>query len=162
MTTVVAVHGAFHELWGPQQVAARWVPALRDGLGFVDAADIDPDEVSIAFYGDVFRQRPGAELTDPMLAEIAARTGITEAATAFVGDAGLEGLSKALGREQVNRTIAQLGRYFDDRAVRDAVRGARRRGRSPRGRGSSSPTPSAPSWPTRCWLRWTVRRAWTW
>ena len=72
----------------------------------------------MAFYGDVFRPRAGAELTDPELAEIAQRTGITDAVMAVAGDAGLAGLTKAIGREQVNRTIAQLGRYFDDQAKR--------------------------------------------
>ena len=75
MTAIVAVHGAFHELWGRHQVAGRWVPARRDGLGFVDAEDIDPADVTVAFYGDVFRPRAGDELTDPELAAIAVRTG---------------------------------------------------------------------------------------
>lgn len=123
MTTIVAVHGAFHELWGPHQVAGRWVPAIRDGLGLIGAADIDPGDITIAFYGDVFRPAAGDELTDPVLQGIAARTGLADAAAALVGEAGIEGLVKALGREQVNRTIAQLGRYFDDPAVRAEVRG---------------------------------------
>ena len=41
MSAIVAVHGAFHELWGPHQVAGRWVPALRDGLAIAGAPDID-------------------------------------------------------------------------------------------------------------------------
>ena len=126
-TTIVAVHGAFHELWGPHQVAGRWVPAIRDGLGLIGAADIDPGDITIAFYGDVFRPAAGDELTDPVLQGIAARTGLADAAAALVGEAGIEGLVKALGREQVNRTIAQLGRYFDDRC--GARRGARARRR---------------------------------
>lgn len=123
MTKVVGVHGAFHELWGPHQVAGRWVPALRDGLALAGASDLDPADVTMAFYGDLFRPQPGAELSDAELAAIAARTGITDAATAIAGDAGLDGLMKAIGREQVDRTIAQLGRYFDDAALRAEVRG---------------------------------------
>lgn len=123
MSAVVAVHGAFHELWGPHQIAGRWVPAIRDGLAICGAADVDPTDITFAFYGDVFRTQPGAALTDAELADIAARTGLTDAATALAGEGGLEALIKAIGREQVARTIAQLGRYFDDPAIRAEVRG---------------------------------------
>ena len=54
MATIVGVHGAFHQLWGPHEVANRWIPAIRDGLWHVSST-IDPDEIDIAFYGDVFR-----------------------------------------------------------------------------------------------------------
>ena len=41
MAKVVLVHGAFNELWGPNELEARWLPALRDGLahhgGWIDA-----------------------------------------------------------------------------------------------------------------------------
>jgi len=122
MAVVVAVHGAFHELWGPHQVAGRWVPAMRDGLGFIGAPDIDPADVRLAFYGDLFRPAVGAELSDAELADIAARTGIAEAAEQLAGEDGIAALSKAIGQAQVNRTIAQLGRYFDDDALRAEVR----------------------------------------
>jgi predicted alpha/beta hydrolase family esterase len=32
MARVVLVHGAFNELWGPNELKARWLPAVRDGL----------------------------------------------------------------------------------------------------------------------------------
>ena len=32
MARIVMVHGAFNELWGPNELKARWLPALRDGL----------------------------------------------------------------------------------------------------------------------------------
>jgi hypothetical protein len=38
---VVGVHGAFHELWGPHQIAGRWIPALRDGLALGRYVDDD-------------------------------------------------------------------------------------------------------------------------
>ena len=128
MPRVVGVHGAFHELWGPHQVAGRWVPALRDGL-LLAGTDIAPDDVAIAFYGDVFRPDPARPVGDVELAAIADRTGIIDAAQRLLGlDASREGLEALdalishLGREQVTRTVAQLGRYFDDEAIRGDVR----------------------------------------
>jgi hypothetical protein len=38
MPRIVLVHGAFHELWGPNEIMARWLPALRDGLWHNGAA----------------------------------------------------------------------------------------------------------------------------
>ena len=57
MSRIVGVHGAFHQLWGPHEVAARWVPALQDGLWRVGRS-VDPNDVSICFYGDLFRRDP--------------------------------------------------------------------------------------------------------
>ena len=53
MARVVGVHGAFHELWGPNQVAGRWLPARRDGLTHA-ATDLPSDDFAIVFYGDLF------------------------------------------------------------------------------------------------------------
>ncbi len=60
MTKVVLVHGAFNELWGPNELKARWLPALRDGLWHhgIDVADAD---VAVCFYGDLFRRDPEVE-----------------------------------------------------------------------------------------------------
>ena len=44
MTRVVGVHGAFQELWGPNEVAARWLPAIRDGLWHA-GIELDADRV---------------------------------------------------------------------------------------------------------------------
>ncbi len=120
MSTIVAVHGAFHELWGPHQIAGRWVPALRDGLA-LNGVDVEPSSVTTAFYGDVFRPDPARPIADEELRAIAERTGIVDAATQLVGASGLDALVEHIGREQVRRTIAQLGRYFDDDAVRSTV-----------------------------------------
>jgi hypothetical protein len=121
MARVVGVHGAFHELWGPHQIAGRWIPALRDGLALA-GADVTTEQVAVAFYGDLFRPDPAAPLDDDALREVARRTGILEAATDLVGADGLDALVEHVGREQVRRTIAQLGRYFDDAALRADVR----------------------------------------
>ena len=57
MAKVVLVHGAFNELWGPNELHARWLPALRDGLWHHGVA-IDADDVAVCFYGDLFRLDP--------------------------------------------------------------------------------------------------------
>ncbi len=121
MAVIVGVHGAFHELWGPHQIAGRWIPAIRDGLALA-GADIEPDRIAVSFYGDLFRPDPTTPLDDADLREVARRTGLLDAATQLVGTDGLAALVDHIGREQVRRTIAQLGRYFDDPALRDAVR----------------------------------------
>ena len=56
MAAVVLVHGAFNELWGPNEIKARWLPALRDGLLHAGATVAD-DDVAVGFYGDLFRRR---------------------------------------------------------------------------------------------------------
>ena len=85
-------------------------------------ADIDPADVTVAFYGDVFQPARRRRADRPRAGRDRGAHGITDAAEALAGDTGLDGLMKALGREQVARTIAQLGRYFDDDAVRAEVR----------------------------------------
>jgi hypothetical protein len=36
MARVLLVHGAFNEFWGPHELKARWLPALRDGRSHHD------------------------------------------------------------------------------------------------------------------------------
>ena len=60
MAQIVLVHGAFHELWGPHEITARWVPALRDGL-WHRGVEITDRDVTVAFYGDYFQLWPFAK-----------------------------------------------------------------------------------------------------
>lgn len=73
MAEIVVVHGAGNELWGPASVAARWVPALADGLAR-QGGRVDPDDVAIAFYGDLFREDPEAGSVPPVDTEQAIAT----------------------------------------------------------------------------------------
>ena len=57
MASVVLIHGAFNELWGPHELKARWLPAVRDGL-WLNGATIDESDVDVCFYGDLFRIEP--------------------------------------------------------------------------------------------------------
>src|SRR4029079_39703 len=91
MSRVIGVHGAFHELWGPHQIAGRWIPALRDGLALA-GADVTTAQVAWASYGRLFRPHPAAPVDDDALREVPRRTGILEAATALVGADGLDAL----------------------------------------------------------------------
>jgi hypothetical protein len=120
MALIVGVHGAFHELWGPHQVAGRWIPAMRDGLGFAGVS-IEPSDAVIAFYGDVFRADPDNPISDTELLGYEERAGILDAAGSFIGQDGLEAFVAHIGREQIRQTLAQLGRYFGDESVRQAV-----------------------------------------
>ena len=60
MARVVLIHGAFNELWGPNALKARWMPALRDGL-WHHGVEIDDTDVGVCFWGDLFRPQPNSE-----------------------------------------------------------------------------------------------------
>ncbi len=123
MATIVGVHGAFHQLWGPHEVAARWVPAIRDGLWHAGAT-IDPDDVAMAFYGDLFRSNVAdGRPSDDDLLHIAQDAGLTDVIEAVAGPDGLEVIAKAVGKQTLRQLINQLGRYFTDDELRAVARG---------------------------------------
>ena len=73
MATILGVHGAFHEMWGPTQILRRWQPALQDGV-LIAGGTLPSDSVSVAFYGDIFRHDPSdGALDDDALRALAAR-----------------------------------------------------------------------------------------
>ncbi len=121
MTRVVGVHGAFQELWGPNEVAARWLPAIRDGLWHA-GIELDADDFAVAFYGDLFRHDPEAEPTDAEFATLARDSGLADIAGQVHGVGGLEAISKAIGAEMLNRLLDQAGRYIADPGTRAMVR----------------------------------------
>src|SRR5262245_56372087 len=95
MARIILVHGAFNELWGPHELKARWLPAVRDGL-WHHSVEIDDADVDVCFYGDLFRRRPGTE----------------EEARLEQSRAGIEGMLTDLGGD----TIAALGQAASDAA----------------------------------------------
>lgn len=101
MAKVLLVHGAFNEFWGPHQLKARWLPALRDGLWHhgVEIADAD---VGVCFYGDLFRRVPGAE--DEQQFE-KSRAGIAELLTNLAGSDVLAALGQAASNAAFDRLI---------------------------------------------------------
>ncbi len=122
MATIVGVHGAFHQLWGPSAVWQRWAPAIRDGL-WQAGADIDPSEIRMAFYGDIFRANvDDGRPSDDELLGIAREIGLTEAIEELAGPDGLEVIANAAGKQSLRQMINQLGRYFADDDLRRRVR----------------------------------------
>lgn len=120
MSRVVLVHGAFNELWGPHEIAARWVPALRDGLWHV-GADVDPAEVGVVFYGDMFRLDPDdADVPDP--AELAERAGLVDVLAQLPGADAVASLAHAVGEAAQARLVDQVGRFLAAGDVRRSVR----------------------------------------
>jgi hypothetical protein len=100
MARIVIVHGAFNELWGPNELKARWLPAVRDGL-WHHGVEVDSDDVAICFYGDLFRHRPGSD-EDRQLSE--SRAGVADMLTEVGGDA-IAALSQAAGEATFDRTV---------------------------------------------------------
>ncbi|WP_406460020.1 GPI inositol-deacylase [Streptomyces sp. NBC_01622] len=56
---VVVVHGVGQEYAGSNSLQAGVAAAVRDGLCHARGPDVDPSEVAVAFYGNVFRFTPG-------------------------------------------------------------------------------------------------------
>lgn len=120
MSRVVLVHGAFNELWGPHEILARWLPALRDGLWHA-GVDVAPDDVGCAFYGDLFRLRPDSgDVVDP--SDLAAKSGLVDVINSIPGTDHLEALASAVGQAAHERLLDQLGRFLAAGDVRAKVR----------------------------------------
>lgn len=101
MARLILVHGAFNEFWGPHELKARWLPALRDGLWHHDV-EIDDADVEVCFYGDLFRRMPG---TDREHRLEQSRPGIAESLTELAGDGAIAALSQAAGDAVFDRTV---------------------------------------------------------
>ncbi len=93
MATIVMVHGAFNELWGPNELHHRWLPALRDGLWHA-GAEVDADDVAVCFYGDLFRRDPES----PDQPDETTRAGVADLLHETLGDDGLDALAQAAGK----------------------------------------------------------------
>jgi pimeloyl-ACP methyl ester carboxylesterase len=83
VTRVVCMHGIGAQYSGEHQLASRWVPALLDGLRRAtgDRLQLAATEISVAFYGDLFRPAgrvlalgpppfAAADVTDPLECEL--------------------------------------------------------------------------------------------
>lgn len=101
MARVVLVHGAFNEFWGPHELKARWLPALRDGLWHhhVEIADHD---VGVCFYGDLFRREPGTEAERRLKHS---RAGIAESLANLAGSDLIAALGQAASNAAFDRII---------------------------------------------------------
>jgi hypothetical protein len=78
MTRVVLVHGIAQEIKGEESLLGEWYPALRDGLARAGAAPVDRAEVSMAFWGHVFRPAGYRALGLPLLDAFDVEHGLEE------------------------------------------------------------------------------------
>ena len=101
MARIIMVHGAFNELWGPNELKARWMPALRDGL-WHHGVEIDDADAEVCFYGDLFRRAPGTA-EDRRIEE--SRAGFADALANLSEDTMLESLTRLAGDAAFDRTV---------------------------------------------------------
>jgi len=59
MALIVAVHGIGQQLEGPETHALNWRAPLSDGVHLAGGPPIAPEDVVVAFYGDLFRRKGG-------------------------------------------------------------------------------------------------------
>jgi pimeloyl-ACP methyl ester carboxylesterase len=121
MARILLVHGAFHELWGPNEITNRWLPALRDGLWHAGAT-VDTREVTAAFYGDLFRPDPETDSTEAVAA--ARQAGADALAQQIPGGAeALPAIAEAMGRATMERIEYLAGLLATDPGIEAAVVG---------------------------------------
>lgn len=101
MARVLLVHGAFNEFWGPYELKARWLPALRDGLWHHNV-EISDSDVGVCFYGDLFRREPGTE-AEQQLEE--SRAGIAELLLNLAGSDVIAALEQAANNAAFDRIV---------------------------------------------------------
>ncbi len=118
MARIVLVHGAFNELWGPNELKARWLPALRDGL-WHHGVDLDAADVEVCFYGDLFRRHPGTD-ADRQLEQ--SRAGIAEALNDLPGGDALAALGQAANEAAFDRMVDMVTITMTEPDLRDRLR----------------------------------------
>src|SRR3954452_1005307 len=118
MARIVVVHGAFNELWGPYELKARWLPALRDGL-WHDGIAIADNDVEVCFYGDLFRRAPGTQ-ADRRLEQ--SRAGIAEALNDLTGGDAIAALGQAASDAPFDRTVDMVTIMATDPDLRAKMR----------------------------------------
>jgi len=118
MAKIVLVHGAFNELWGPNELKSRWMPALRDGL-WHHGVEVGEDDIAVCFYGDLFRRRPGTEAEERL---VQSRAGIADALEGLVGEDALQALQQAAGQAVFERTVDMVTIMTTDPNLRGELR----------------------------------------
>jgi pimeloyl-ACP methyl ester carboxylesterase len=118
MAPIVLVHGAFNELWGPNELKARWLPAVRDGL-WHHGVDLDGTDVEVCFYGDLFRRHPGSD-EDRQLEQ--SRAGVAEALSELQGGDAIAALGQAASEATFDRTVDMVTVMLTEPDLRDRLR----------------------------------------
>lgn len=79
MTGIVGVHGIAQQFGGGYQLGSAWFTAICDGLaaaGHVKSAEaLTPDDVRVAFFGDLFRAPGTMAVADPPFSAADVETG---------------------------------------------------------------------------------------
>lgn len=117
MARIVLVHGAFNELWGPNELKARWLPAVRDGL-WHHGVELEADDLSVCFYGDLFRRHPGSD-EDRQLQQ--SRAGVAEALSSLDGGDAMAALSQMVGEAAFDRTVDMVTMMMTEPDLRDRL-----------------------------------------
>jgi pimeloyl-ACP methyl ester carboxylesterase len=120
MAKIVMVHGAFNELWGPNEIKAKWLPALNDGL-WHHGVQVEAEDVAVCFYGDLFRRDPDDVEGDAAFEE--SRAGVAEMLQGLGGDLGLAALQQAAGEAVFDRTVDLVTTLQTRADLREQVRG---------------------------------------
>ena len=158
MARIVLVHGAFNELWGPNELKARWLPAVRDGL-WHHGIEVSEHDVDVCFYGDLFRRHPGTD-EEELLEK--ARPGIAEVLRDLEGAAALAAIADAASEAVFERTVDMVTVMTAEPDMRDRPARAVEAGdprRHPRGgrallrdRGGLQRVGPHPEWPVRTFV----------
>lgn len=104
MARIVLVHGAFNELWGPNELKARWLPAVRDGL-WHHGVELAGDDLEVSFYGDLFRRHPGTD-EDRQLQQ--SRAGVADALADMEDGEAVKALGQAVNEAAFDRTVDMI------------------------------------------------------
>jgi pimeloyl-ACP methyl ester carboxylesterase len=118
MARIVLVHGAFNELWGPNELKARWLPAVRDGL-WHHGVEVSEHDVDVCFYGDLFRRHPGTA-EEELLEQ--ARPGIAEVLGDLEGADALAALADAASEAVFERTVDMVTVMTAEPEMHDRLR----------------------------------------
>ncbi len=110
------VHGAGNDLWGPSSIKAKWLPALADGLAW-HGVTLDPEEVTVAFYGDLFREDPQLGYQPPV-DPAAAIASVTDLVKSMDPTVDLAELTKMLTEHHFDRLLAQADAYLANDTIR--------------------------------------------
>src|SRR5271154_6240913 len=117
MARIVIVHGAFNELWGPNELKARWLPAVRDGL-WHHGAEGEEDDVAVCFYGHPIRHHPGSA-EDRALAR--SRAGVADMLSELGAD-DVAKLAQVAGEATFDRTVDLATAMLAENDLRDRLR----------------------------------------
>jgi hypothetical protein len=118
MAKIVVVHGAFNELWGPNELKSRWLPAVRDGL-WHHGVEIADDDLAVCFYGDLFRRAPGTTADEKIEQS---RAGVAESLHDMGGDT-IAMLGQAANDAAFERTVDMVTIMATDPDLRTKMRG---------------------------------------